>query len=67
MSVRKTRRPVILNAQADAVLPDVNTYEKHPKASNLAQFLKLAEADIAAGRTRAIRAFFREFKHTQEI
>jgi prevent-host-death family protein len=67
--VRKTGRPVILtvNGRADAVLIDVKTYEKHLKASNLARLLGEAESDIAAGRTRPIRTFLREFKNANKI
>lgn len=66
--VRKTGRPVILtvNGRADAVLIDVKTYEKHLKASNLARLLGEAESDIAAGRTRPIRTFLREFKNANK-
>jgi prevent-host-death family protein len=67
--VRKTGRPVILtvNGRADAVLIDVKTYEKHLKASNLARLLGEAESDVAAGRTRPIRTFLREFKNANKI
>ena len=67
--VRKTGRPLILtvNGRADAVLLDAKTYEKHLKASNLARLLGPAEADVAAGRTRPIRGFLREFKHAHKI
>lgn len=67
--VRKTGRPVILtvNGRADAVLIDVKIYEKHLKASNLARLLGEAESDIAAGRTRPIRTFLREFKNANKI
>lgn len=67
--VRKTGRPVILtvNGRADAVLLDAKTYEKHLKASNLVRLRGPAEADVAAGRTRPIRAFLREFKHAHKI
>lgn len=67
--VRKTGRSVILtvNGRADAVLLDAKPYEKHLEASNLARLLGPAEADIAAGRTKPIRAFLREFKHSHKI
>jgi prevent-host-death family protein len=66
--VRRTGRPVILtvNGRADAV-PDAKTYEKHLKASNLAQLLAPAEEDIRAGGTRPMRAFLREFKNAHKI
>jgi hypothetical protein len=46
---------------------DTKTYVKDLKASNLARLLGPAEADIAAGRTKPIRAFLREFKLTHKI
>jgi prevent-host-death family protein len=67
--VRKTGRPVILtvNGRADAVLIDARTYEKYLKASNLARLIGRAEADRAAGRTRPMRTFLREFKRAHKI
>ena len=67
--VRRTGRPLILtvNGRADAVLLDAKTYEKHLKASNLARLLAEGEADIAAGRTRPIRTFLREFKNAHKV
>lgn len=67
--VRKTGRPVILtvNGRADAVILDAKTYERHLKASNLARLLGPAEADVAVGRTRPMRAFLREFKNAHKI
>lgn len=67
--VRKTGRAVILtvNGRAEAVLLDVKAYEKHLRASNLGRLLEPAEADVAAGRTRPMRAFLREFKHAHKI
>ena len=66
---RKTGRPVILtvNGRADAVLLDAKTYERHLKARNLIGLLVPAETDIAAGRTRPMRAFLREFKNAHKI
>ncbi len=66
---RKTGRPIILtvNGRADAVLLDAKTYERHLRASNLARLLGEAEGDIAAGRTRPLRAFLREFKNAKKI
>ena len=67
--VRRTRRPVVLtiNGKPDAVLMDTKTYEKHLKASNLARLLARAEEDVAAGRTRPIRSFLKEFKHARKV
>ncbi len=67
--VHRTKRPVVLtvNGRADAVLMDTRTYEKHLKASNMARLLARAEEDVAAGRTRPIRTFLKEFKHGRKI
>jgi prevent-host-death family protein len=67
--VRRTGRPVLLtvNGKADAVLMDKKTYEKHLKASNLVRLLVRAEEDVAAGRTRPIRSFLKEFKHAHKV
>ena len=66
---RWTRRPVVLtiNGKPDAVLMDRKTYEKHLKASNMARLLARAEEDVAAGRTRPIRSFLKEFKHARKV
>jgi prevent-host-death family protein len=67
--VHRTKRPVVLtvNGKADAILMDTTTYEKHLKASNMARLLAQAEEDVAAGRTRPIRSFLKEFKHARKI
>ena len=66
---RRSKKPVVLtlNGKADAVLMDSKTYEKHLKASNMARLLARAEGDVAAGRTRPIRSFLKEFKHARKI
>lgn len=67
--VHRTKRPVVLtvNGKADAVLMDTRTYEKHLKAANMARLLAGGEEDIAAGRTRPIRSFLKEFKHARKV
>ena len=67
--LHRTRRPVVLtvNGKADAVLMDTKTYEKHLMAGNMARLLARAEEDIAAGRTRPIRSFLKEFKHARKV
>ena len=67
--IRKTRRPVVLTVKgkADAVLMDAKTYEKHLKASNLSRLLAAAEEDVAAGRTRPMRRFLKEFKNARKV
>jgi len=67
--VHRPKRPVVLtvNGKADAVLMDTKTYEKHLKASNIMRLLVQAEEDVAAGRTRSMRSFLKEFKHARKI
>ena len=67
--VHCTKRPMVLtvNGKADAVLMDTKTYEKHLRASNMARFLVQSEEDIAAGRTRSVRSFLKEFKYAGKI
>ena len=67
--VHRTKRPVVLtvNGKADAVLMDTKTYEKHLKAANMARLLASGENDIAAGRTRPIRSFLKQFKHGRKV
>jgi prevent-host-death family protein len=67
--VHRTKRPVVLtvNGRADAVLMDTKTYEKHLKAGNMARLLAPGEEDVAAGRTRPMRAFLKEFKHARKV
>ena len=67
--VHRTKRPVVLtvNGKADAVLMDTRTYEKHLKAANMARILALGEEDIAAGHTRPIRSFLKEFKPDRKV
>ncbi|MDP2606172.1 MAG: type II toxin-antitoxin system Phd/YefM family antitoxin [Deltaproteobacteria bacterium] len=67
--VHRTKRPVVLtvNGKADAVLMDTKTYERHLKAANMARLLASGEDDIAAGRTRPIRSFLKQFKHARKV
>jgi prevent-host-death family protein len=67
--IHHTKRPVVLtvNGKADAVLMDTKTYEKHLKAANMARLLARAEEDVAAGRTRPVRSFLKEFKHARKV
>ena len=67
--VHRTKRPVVLtvNGKADAILMDTKTYEKHLKAGNMARLLAVGEDDVAAGRTRPIRAFLKDFKHARKV
>jgi hypothetical protein len=42
-------------------------YEKELKAANMAKLLAMGEQDIAAGRTRPIGSFLKEFKHAHKV
>ncbi len=67
--LHKTKRPVVLtiNGRADAVIMDVDVYEKHLKAANLARLLAPAEEEAAAGKTRPMREVLSEFKNARKI
>lgn len=67
--IHATKRPVVLtvNGRADAVIMDVDVYEKHLKAANLAKLLASAEEEVATGKTRPMRKFIAEFKNARKI
>jgi prevent-host-death family protein len=67
--VHRTHRPVVLtvNGKADAVLMDTKTYERHLKASNMMRLVIQAEEDVAAGRTRSMRSFLKDFQHARKV
>ena len=64
-----TGRPIIItvNGKPDAVLLDVETFEKKLKASNLGILLAEAEADIKGGNIRPANDFLRELKRGAKI
>ncbi len=64
-----TGRPIIItvNGKPDAVLLDVETFEKKLKASNLGILLAEAEADIKDGNIRPANEFLRELKSGAKI
>ena len=64
-----TGRPIIItvNGKPDAVLLDVETFEKKLKASNLGILLAEAEADIKDGNIRPANEFLRELKRGAKI
>jgi prevent-host-death family protein len=64
-----TGRPIIItvNGKPDAVLLDVETFEKKLKASNLGILLAEAEADIKDGKIRPANDFLRELKRGAKI
>jgi prevent-host-death family protein len=67
--LHKTGRPIIVtvNGKPDAILMDVEVFEKELKALNLAELLKEAEDDVRQGRVRPAREFLREFSHAKKI
>ncbi len=67
--IRKTGRPVVVtvNGKPDAVLIDVETYERKLKALNLVGLLAEAEENIRRGRTRSASAFLKEFKRAKKV
>jgi len=64
-----TGRPIIItvNGKPDAVLLDVETFEKKLKASNLGILLAEAEADIKDGNIRPANDFLRELESGAKI
>ena len=67
--LRETGRPVVVtvNGKPDAVLIDVETYERKLRALNLVGLLAEGEEDIRQGRTRSASAFLNEFKRAKKI
>jgi hypothetical protein len=58
---------VTVNGKPDAVLLDVEVFEKKLKSLNLGLLLAEAEADVNKGRTREARTFLKEFKGSAKI
>ena len=67
--VRDSGRPVVVtvNGKPDAVLIDVETYERKLKSLNLVGLLAEGEQDVRKGRTRSASAFLRELKRAKKI
>ena len=67
--IRETGRPVVVtvNGKPDAVLINVQTFERKLKALNLVGLLAEGEEDIRRGRTRPASAFLKEFKRAKKI
>jgi len=67
--IRETGRPVVVtvNGKPDAVLIDVETFERKLKALNLVGLLTAGEEDIRRGRTRSASAFLKEFRRAKKI
>lgn len=64
-----TGRPIIVtvNGKPDAVLLDVEVFEKKLKSLNLGMLLATAEADVKDGSVRKARDFMKEFKESAKI
>lgn len=67
--IRETGRPVVVtvNGKPDAVLIDVETFDRKLRALNLVGLLAEGEEDIRRGRTRSGSAFLKEFKRAKKI
>jgi prevent-host-death family protein len=67
--IHRTGRPVIVTVKGkpDAVLIDVEVFEKKLQSLNLGLLLADAEADVRLGRTREAREFLKEFKRGTQI
>jgi prevent-host-death family protein len=62
-------RPVVVtvNGKPDAILMDVDVFEKKLKALNLGLLLVPAEKDVKEGRTKDARTFLKELKKSAKI
>ena len=58
---------VTVNGKPDAVLIDVETYERKLKSLNLVSLLAVGEKDIRQERTRPASAFLKELKRAKKI
>jgi len=67
--MHRTGRPIIVtvNGKPDAVLLDVEVFEKKLKALNLGLLLVEAEKDVKEGRTREARAFMKELRRNAKV
>ncbi|MFZ3056732.1 MAG: type II toxin-antitoxin system Phd/YefM family antitoxin [Smithella sp.] len=64
-----TGRPIVVtvNGKPDAILMDVDVFEKKMKALNLGLLLAQAEKDVKDGRTKDARIFLKEIKKSAKI
>ncbi len=67
--MHRTGRPIIVtvNGKPDAVLIDVEVFEKKLKALNLGALLAEAETEVKEGHVRPARDFLKEFKHGAKV
>ncbi|MEK6581453.1 MAG: type II toxin-antitoxin system Phd/YefM family antitoxin [Nitrospirota bacterium] len=64
--LHRTGRPIIVtvNGKPDAVLINVEVFEKKLKALNLSALIAEAETDVKERRTRPVREFLKELKRS---
>jgi prevent-host-death family protein len=67
--IKETGRPVVVTVKGkpNAVLIDVETYERKLRSLNLAGLLAQGEVDIRQGRTRPAGTFLKELKRAKKI
>jgi len=67
--LHRTGRPIIVtvNGKPDAVLVDVELFERKLKTLNLRALMAEAESDVKKGRTRPARDFLKELKRSAKI
>ena len=67
--MHSTGRPIVVtvNGKPDAILMDVDVFEKKLKALNLGLLLAPAEKDVKEGRTNDARTFLKGFKKSAKI
>ncbi len=67
--MHRTGRPIIVtvNGRPDAVLLDVEVFERKLKSLNLGLLLAEAEADIREHRTREARTFLKEIQGRAKV
>ncbi len=64
-----TGRPIVVtvNGKPDAILMDVDVFEKKMKVLNLGVLLAAAENDVKNSRTKDARVFLKEIKKSAKI
>ena len=67
--LHNTGRPIVVtvNGKPNAILMDVDFFEKKMKALNLGLLLAQAEKDVKDGRTKDARIFLKEIKKSASI
>jgi len=67
--MHQTGRPIVVtvNGKPDAILMDVDVFEKKMKALNFGLLLAQAEKDVKDGRTKDARIFLKEIKKSAKI